>query len=174
MGLPAVISDIRQVPGECWPTELKCRSRMHFYLADRAAAELQPGAQAVLLDDDRLVAEATTANVLVYRTGEGLISPPHKHILAGVSLGVVQELAAEAGIPFAMRPLTVDQLRTADEAMLASTSICLLPVVQCDGNRIGDGRPGPVFRQLLAAWSSWSASIWRTRRSEACAVRRKI
>jgi branched-chain amino acid aminotransferase len=153
VGLPVVISDTRQVPGECWPAELKCRSRMHFYLADRAAAAQQPGARAVLLDNDGLVAEATTANVLVYRAGEGLISPPREHILAGVSLGVVKELAAQVAVPFAMRSLTVDALRTADEAMLASTSVCLLPVVQCDGNRIGDGKPGPIFRQLMAAWS---------------------
>ena len=79
---------------------------MHFYLADRAAAARQSGARAVLLDDDGFVAEATTANVLVYREGEGLVSPPSEHILAGVSLGVVQELAGQLGMPFVMRPLT--------------------------------------------------------------------
>lgn len=152
-GVPVVVSDVRQVPGDCWPPELKCRSRMHFYLADRAAAARQPGARALLLDEDGYVAEATTANVLVYRAGEELVSPTREHILAGVSLGVVEELAPQLGIRFVMRPLTVDEFRTADEAMLASTSVCLLPVIQCDGNPIGDGRPGPIFRQLLAAWS---------------------
>ncbi|MEX0643443.1 MAG: aminotransferase class IV [Pirellulales bacterium] len=152
-GLPVMISETRQVPGACWPPELKCRSRMHFYLADRAAAARQPGARAILLDDDGFVAESTTANVLVYRAGEGLVSPPREHILAGVSLGVVRELAAQIGTPFVMRPLAVDELRTADEAMLASTSVCLLPVVECDGNRIGPGIPGPIYRQLLAVWS---------------------
>ena len=36
--------------------------------------------------------------------------------------------------------------------MLASTSVCLLPVVECDGRRVGDGRPGPTFARLLSAW----------------------
>jgi branched-chain amino acid aminotransferase len=152
-GLPVVISDIRQVPSECWPAELKCRSRMHFYLADRVAAAQRPGARAVLLDEDGYVAESTTANVLAYRAGEGLVSPPRQHILAGVSLGVVQELATRLGIPFVMRPLAVEEFRAADEVMLASTSVCLLPVVECDGTPIGGGKPGPVFHQLLAAWS---------------------
>ena len=151
-GLPVVISETRQIPPSCLPPELKCRSRMHFYLADREAAARRPGARAILLDDDGLVAEATTANVIVYRRGEGLISPPRERILAGVSLHVVEELAAQLGTPFVTRPLTVDELQSADEAMLASTSVCVLPVVECDGRPIGDGRPGPTYQRILRAW----------------------
>lgn len=152
-GLPVVVSTVRQVPPSCWPPELKCRSRMHYYLADREAAARQPGARAVLLDENGYVAEASTANVLVYRRKEGIVSPPREHILAGVSLGVVEELAAKVNLPFVVRPLTVDEFRTADEALLTSTSVCLLPIVACDGAAIGAGVPGSVFRRLLAAWS---------------------
>jgi branched-subunit amino acid aminotransferase/4-amino-4-deoxychorismate lyase len=152
-GLPVVVSDVRQVPTSCWPAELKCRSRMHYYLADREAAARQPGARAILLDENGYVAEASTANVLVYRADEGLISPPRKRILAGVSLGVIEELAHQLNEPFVMRPLTVEELRTADEALLTSTSICVLPIVQCDGRSIGDGRPGEINRRLLSEWS---------------------
>jgi len=152
-GVSAVVSDIRQIPPRCLPPELKCRSRMHFYLADGQAAVTRPGARAILLDEDGFVAEATSANVLVYREGEGLVSPPHEHILFGVSMGVVQELAAQLSIPFVTRPLTVEELHTADEAMLASTSVCLLPIVECDGGSIGTGRPGTIYRRLLGAWS---------------------
>ena len=152
-GLPVVVSVIRQVPDNCWPSELKCRSRMHYYLADRAAAARQPGARAILLDQEGNVAEATSANVLVYRQHEGLSSPPDDHILVGVSLGVVHELAGKLGVPFMRRRLTVEELQKADEVMLASTSVCLLPVVECDGRPVGDGVPGPMFQRLLAAWS---------------------
>jgi branched-subunit amino acid aminotransferase/4-amino-4-deoxychorismate lyase len=152
-GVSVVISDIRQVPSNCWPSELKCRSRMHYYLADRQAAARSPGARAILLDQDGFIAEASTANVVVYRDGEGLVSPPREHILAGVSLGVVQELAQQTGVPFSARPLSVDELHSADEAMLTSTSVCVLPIVECDGHAVGDGKPGPLYRRLLAAWS---------------------
>lgn len=152
-GVRIVISDVRQIPPQSMPPELKCRSRMQFYLADHRAAEAQPGARAVLLDEDGYIAEATTANVFIYREGEGLVSPPPKHILFGVSLGVVQELAAKLNIPFVTRNLTVEELRTANEAMLTSTSVCLLPIIECDGQPIGSGKPGPIYRRLLAAWS---------------------
>ena len=152
-GVSVEVSDIRQVPPNCWPPELKCRSRMHYYLADREAAARRPGARAILLDQDGFVAEASTANVLVYCDGEGLVSPPHEHILAGVSLGVVHELSRQIGVPFVTRPLSASELRSANEAMLTSTSICVLPIVECDGEAIGSGKPGPMYRQLLAAWS---------------------
>jgi branched-subunit amino acid aminotransferase/4-amino-4-deoxychorismate lyase len=152
-GIPVAVSDIRQVPPSCWPPELKCRSRMHYYLADRQAAARQPGARAILLDENGYVAEASTANVLVYRDDEGLVSPPPGHILSGVSLGVVEELSARLGLPFVARPLAVEELQSADEAMLTSTSVCLLPIIECDGRPIGGGTPGHVYRRLLAAWS---------------------
>jgi branched-chain amino acid aminotransferase len=170
-GLPVVISDVRQIPPQSLPPELKCRSRMHFYLADQQAAAAEPGARAILLDEDGHVAEATSANVIVYRAAEGLVSPPTEHILIGVSLGVVQELAASLNVPFAMRPLTPDELRSADEAMLASTSICLLPIIACDGQPIGGRRPGPVFRRLLAAWSGL-AGLDIAAQAQQCAARR--
>jgi branched-subunit amino acid aminotransferase/4-amino-4-deoxychorismate lyase len=152
-GMSVVISDVRQVPGNCWPPELKCRSRMHYYLADRRAAEQQPDARAILLDQEGYVGEATTANVLVHRAGEGLVTPPAENILFGVSLGVTRDLAARLGVPFVTRRLTVDEFRLADEAMLTSTSICVQPIVACDRQPIGTGRPGPIYRQLLSAWS---------------------
>ncbi len=152
-GVPVIVSQIRQLPPNCLPPELKCRSRMHFYLADREAAAREPGARAILLDQDGFVAEATTANVVVFREGEGFISPPHDNILVGVSLGVVQELSARIDVPFVTRRLTVDDLCSADEALLTSTSICALPIVECNGRPVASGKPGPVFRRLLSAWN---------------------
>ncbi len=152
-GLSIVVSDVRQVPPNCWPPELKGRSRMHYYLADLRAANVQAGARAVLLDQQGNVGEATTANVLVYRAAEGLLSPPDEHILFGVSLGTVRELTGRLGVPFVERHLSVDELRSADEVMLTSTSMCLLPVVECDGHPIGHHEPGPMYGRLLAAWN---------------------
>jgi branched-subunit amino acid aminotransferase/4-amino-4-deoxychorismate lyase len=152
-GVRVVISDVRLIPPQSLPPELKCRSRMHYYLADHRAAAAHPGTRALLLDENGFVAEATTANVIAYRQHEGIVSPPPEHILFGVSLGVVQELTAKLGLPFVERPLTVEELQTADEVMLASTSVCLLPVVACDGQPIANGRPGPTYRELLRAWS---------------------
>jgi len=153
-GQALVTASVRQVPPACWPTDLKCRSRMHYYLADREAAAREPGSRALLLDLEGRVSEASTANVLVYRRGEGLLSPPLERILHGISLNVAFGLAAELGIKTIFRNLTLTDLTGADEVLLSSTSPCLLPVTRLDGQPIGTGKPGETFQRLIAAWSA--------------------
>jgi branched-subunit amino acid aminotransferase/4-amino-4-deoxychorismate lyase len=152
-GQALVIPPTRQVPGVCWPSALKCRSRMHYYLADREAQAMERGARALLLDSDGHVTEASTANVLVFRAGEGLLSPPHDKVLPGISLAEAAELAEQMGVPLTERDLASDDLRTADEIFLTSTPLCLLPVASLDGQKIGAGRPGTFFRRLIGVWS---------------------
>lgn len=152
-GVSLRVSRHRQVPPDCWPADLKCRSRMHFYLADRQARLLEPTARALLLDQQGFVGEASTANVVAWFPGRGLVTPRYEKVLPGVSMGVVEELAVGLGIPFSQGDLTVEEFLSAEEIWLASTSICLLPVTRCEGQPVGDGTPGPVYAQLLEAWN---------------------
>ncbi|MEO0529337.1 MAG: aminotransferase class IV [Planctomycetota bacterium] len=152
-GVRVVISEHREPPANCWPTELKCRSRMHYYLADRQAAAREAGARAILLDQDGYIAEATIANVVIYSEAEGIVSPKLEKVLPGISVNVLRELAIAEGISFVERDLTPEAFRAADEVWLTSTSTCLLPVVRCDGQPIGTGRPGVGFARMLAAWN---------------------
>jgi branched-subunit amino acid aminotransferase/4-amino-4-deoxychorismate lyase len=151
-GQRLVTTDIVQVPPTSWPPELKCRSRMHYYLADRQAQRIDPDARAVLLDQRGMVVEASTANVVIYRHNEGIVSPPRESILPGVSIAVLSELAEQAGIPFSCRDVPLDDLTRADEVLLSSTSPCLLPVVSVNGQPVGSGAPGNVFRRALEQW----------------------
>lgn len=152
-GQSLIVSDIQQVPATCWPPELKCRSRMHYYLADKRARQVQADARALLLDGDGFAVEASTANIIIYSRDEGIISPPREKILPGVSVGMVAELASGSGVPFLHQDLSVDDVFQADEVMLCSTSPCVWPVVEVDGRMIAYGRPGEVSARLLADWS---------------------
>ena len=58
---------------------------MHYWLADRAATQIEPGAKAVLLDQQDHVLEATSANILVHYKDEGLVTPPVEKVLPGIS-----------------------------------------------------------------------------------------
>jgi branched-subunit amino acid aminotransferase/4-amino-4-deoxychorismate lyase len=153
MGESLVVTDIRQVPAECWSAELKCRSRMHYYLADKQAREREPGSRAILLDERGFVSEASTANLLVYYRDVGLVSPPRERILPGISMAVLEELCAKLGLGFSHRDLTTDDVAAADEVLLCSTSPCVWAVTRLDGRPIADGQPGPACRQLQTAWS---------------------
>ncbi len=151
-GESLVTTAIRQVPSSCWPVELKCRSRMHYYLADQAARQIDPKARAVMLDEAGYVTESTTANIVVYRNGEGLLTPPRAKILSGISLAVLIELAAGMGITCHERDMTPADLDAADEVFLCSTSPCVLPVVRFNQRPIGRGVIGERYQQLIDAW----------------------
>jgi len=152
-GQALVVTDVQQVPAQCWPAELKCRSRMDYYLAELKARRIEPGARAALLDAGGHVLEASTANICVFRRDEGLISPPKDKILPGVSIGVVAELARTLEIPFLYRDLTVEEMTRADEVLLCSTSPCVWPVLRLNGQAVSEGVPGAMFQRLLTAWS---------------------
>jgi branched-chain amino acid aminotransferase len=152
-GESLVVTKVRQVPTACWPADLKCRSRMHYYLADHEASAAAPGARALLLDERGFVTEASTANVLIYVAGEGLVSPPVEHILPGVTVSVVEALAGQIGIPFIHREVTVQDMAQADEALLCSTSPCVWSVTRLNGQPIGGGEPGPMVARLHSAWN---------------------
>lgn len=146
-------TSIEQVPARCWPRELKCRSRMHYFLADREATRTHPGSRALMTDADRHVTEATTANIVLYDPQRGLRTPPLEQVLHGISLGILERLARHLAIPWSYESLTAPDVASSSEVMLTSTSPCVLPVVRFNGSPIGAGHPGPIFKQLLAAWS---------------------
>jgi branched-chain amino acid aminotransferase len=152
-GAHLVTPAIRHVPPQCYDPKMKYRSRMHFYLADLEARQVDPEASALLLDLAGNVTETSTANFLIVQRGT-IVSPPTVNTLPGVSRAMVIELAGKLGIPFQERDLQIYSVMNADEAFLTSTPYCLMPVTKINGVPIGDGKPGPITRRLLAAWSA--------------------
>lgn len=151
-GQALVTSDVAQVSEACWPRELKCRSRMHYYLADLHARRREPGSRALMLDHDGSVIETTSANIILH-TSEGLLMPPREKILPGISQAVLLELADKLNVPHHHRDLFPKDVLSADEVYLTSTSSCIIPVVRLDGQPIGAGQPGPMYARFLNAWS---------------------
>src|SRR5262245_24395149 len=148
-GARLVVPSTRQVPAVCTDPRVKQRSRLHWWLAEQEASRIDPGAAALLLDLDGFVTETAAANLLVVRGGR-VLTPPRHSVLEGVSLGVVEELCRDLGIPFEERTLRVHDCLNADEAMLASTPYCLAPVARVNNSSLPC--PGPLFERLLARW----------------------
>ncbi|HVA48844.1 MAG TPA: aminotransferase class IV [Pirellulales bacterium] len=142
----------RHVPPQCIDPKIKYRSRMHCYLADQEARLVDPEASALLLDLDGNLTETSSASFLMVEGG-AIVSPTTRNTLPGISRATVIELAAQLGMAFVERDIQTYHAVNADEAFLASTPYCLMPVTKINGLPIGDGKPGPVFRRLLDAWS---------------------
>jgi branched-chain amino acid aminotransferase len=146
-------TSVQQIPSECWPPELKCRSRMHYFLADREARVNVPGSRAIMLDANGWVTEASTANLLIYTSKEGLISPPPDMILPGVTVAAIAELAPQCNLALGHRPIRVSDLLDADEVLLCSTSPVVWAVTRFNGKPLKQATPGPVVTALQKAWS---------------------
>ncbi len=151
-GIHLVTPSVRHVPPQCYDPKIKCRSRMHYYLADQQARLVDRDAAALLLDLEGNVTETGAANFLIVEDGT-IVSPSLRNTLPGVSRATVIELAGKLGIPFAVRDIQVFDAVNADEAFLASTPYCLMSVTKINGTRIGTGKPGAVYGRLAKAWS---------------------
>ncbi len=152
-GMSLSVVETREVPDACVPRQLKCRSRMHYYLAEQEASKKLPGSRALLLDVDGNVAEAAVATIVIVEQGR-VIVPPAAAILPGTSLKYVMELCERENIAFAREPISPSRLQAADEVLWLSTPVAILPVTQIDSRKIGCGQPGPAFTTLMARWSN--------------------
>jgi branched-subunit amino acid aminotransferase/4-amino-4-deoxychorismate lyase len=151
-GIHLVTPSIRHVPPQCYDPKMKYRSRMHYYLADKEAQLVDPDASALLLDLNGNVTETGGANFLIVENG-AIVSPTLTNTLPGLSRQTVIELSEKLGIPFVVKDFQVHSVISADEALTATTPYCLMPVTKINGLPIGDGKPGPVWKRLMAAWS---------------------
>lgn len=151
-GMSLSVVKTREIPDACVPRQLKCRSRMHYYLAEQEATKKQPGSRALLLDVEGNVAEATVATVVIVEQGRVVI-PPAAMILPGTALKYQIELCEREQIAIVRETIPPERLLAANEVLWLSTPVAILPVTQVDSQKIGTGRPGPAFKQLIALWS---------------------
>lgn len=151
-GAHVVTPAIRHVPPQCIDPKMKYRSRMHYYLAEQEAHLVDPDAMPLLLDLQGNVTETSGSNFLIIDKGT-IVSPTLTNTLPGISRQAVIELAAKLDIPFVERDFQVFNVINADEAWSVTTPYCMMPVTKINGLPIGDGKPGPMFRRLIDAWS---------------------
>ena len=151
-GAHGVIARTRSYPAQSLDPKIKHFSRMNMNLAELEASDVDPEAWPILTDIEGNLTEGTGQNIFLVTKGV-VRTPGDTSILQGVSRAAVIDLAHKLNIPVAEEDLQPYDLYTADEAFFASTSPCVLPVTRVDRRQVGDGKPGPVTQQLLAAWS---------------------
>jgi len=127
-----------------------CGDYVNSILAKREAL-LDGFDEAIMLDTQGLISEATGANIFVVR--DGAIRTPQAHtILAGITRDTVMQLAADQGLTLVETTLTRDDLYIADEVFLCGTAAEVTPVRELDHREIGSGGRGPITEQIQAAY----------------------
>ena len=138
-------TDIVTVPDLRWS---RCDIKSPNVLAKQQARNA--GAFEAVFVRDGFVLEGATSNVMAVHRGSLVTPPEGPLLLSGVTRHLTLQLAREAGISIAERPLTEADLYTAAEVLLTGTTIEILPVGRINGRCIGEGFPGPITKELMA------------------------
>ena len=130
----------------------------------------EAGAAETILFRDGKLTEASASNVFIVRRGVIQSPPKSSLILAGITYDVVAELAAANSLPLEFKEITEMEVRTADEIWVTSSSREVFAIVSLDGAKIGDGRPGPVFRRMHQLYQEFKQKVMRAGKREAVSV----
>ncbi|MBU0720818.1 branched-chain amino acid transaminase [bacterium] len=107
--------------------------------------------EALLLDDQGYVAEASGASFFMIVDGE-LITPPSDNALVSITQKTVIEMAEKMGIKVTRRRITREEVYIADEAFLTGTAAEITPVAIVDAREIGSGSRGPITEKIQSAY----------------------
>jgi len=117
----------------------------------KQAAKLRGAYEAWMVEDGHVTEGTSSSAFIVDKDGIVRTQPLGHHILPGVTRRSVLRLADIKGVRIEERPFTVAEALSAREAFMSAASAFVLPIVEIDGNKIGDGRPGAIaklFREL--------------------------
>jgi branched-chain amino acid aminotransferase len=151
-GLDLATVSLRRPPADVLDPRVKSLNYLNSALA-KLEARRRGADEALILNLAGQVAEASVANVFVVRDGALATPPPSDGALEGITRRSVLELAARLRIPAAEKTLGRMDLFAAEEVFLTGTGARIVPVRSLDTALVGGKPPGPLTRQLDAAFT---------------------
>ncbi len=157
--LPASLADWHAhaitLPDQRWARcDIKSVALLPNVLA-RQAARAQGATEAILYGPDGMVTEGAATSVWIVGADGVLLTRPLSHaILPGCTRAALIDEMARAGVGFAERAFSLEELRTATEVLITAASTFVKPVLRLDGAKVGTGQPGPVAQRLFALFAA--------------------
>jgi D-alanine transaminase len=138
--------------------DLKTVNLLPNILAKQQAKEA--GAWEAVLVREGIVTEGASTTVMVVMEDTLFTHPKDHRILPGVTRDVLLELARDLELHVVERPVRLDERPRWEELLLVGTTTDVQPVVSLDGQLVGEGRPGPMTRQLQKALYQYMGVSW--------------
>jgi len=151
-GIRAKISSFQRRSANAIPTKGKITGAYVNSVLAKREAKLGGYDEAIMLDENGFVSEATGENVFIVKDGELWTPKLGGAILAGITRDAVLRIARDMGLSVHERDFTRELLYCADECFLTGTAAEVTPVREVDDRRVGEGRMGPVTRELQATF----------------------
>ena len=147
--------------------DIKSISLLGNCLMRQVSAEV--GAAETIMFRDGKLTEASASNVFIVAKGV-IIGPPKSNlILPGITYDLVVEIAQAQRLALELREVAEAEVRSADEVWVTSSSKEVLAIVALDGNPVGDGKPGPMFKRIYQGYQDFKQTVMRQRRQTVAA-----
>lgn len=148
-GMRIITAPTRRISPAALPPMIKSLNYLNNIMA-KMEAQQHGFHECLMLNEQGYVAECTGDNVFLIHKGRLLTPASHAGALVGITRLVAMEIAAALGIPVVETNLTRYDVWNADECFLTGTAAEVIPVIEVDARRIGDGKPGPMTAGILA------------------------
>ncbi|MEN2767789.1 D-amino-acid transaminase [Ornithinibacillus xuwenensis] len=110
------------------------------------------GCYEAILHRNGHVTECSSSNVYLVKNGKIFTHPTTNNILHGCVRMAIEQFVLEFDIPFIEEAFTLDDIWSADELFLSSSTSEITPIVTVDGHPVNTGKPGPITKQLQTAY----------------------
>src|SRR5262249_17342314 len=139
-GLNLVISKYRRIPSDAIPSRAKASGG--YINSALARKEATDGGydEAILLRENGDLSEGSAENIFIVKDGTVITPALPKDTLKGITRRSILQMCQDLNIPTEDRPITKDQLLTADEVFLTGTGCQVAWVASIDKKQIGNGK----------------------------------
>ncbi len=156
-GLDVITASTRVPPAVCIDPQVKSLGRYINNINAKMEANRVGAGEALMLNMQGNVAEATGDNIFLVKDGELTTPPTSEGALPGITRQAVMDLAKDLGISCRQSVITLYDVYNADEAFLTGTAAEVIPMITCDGRAIGGRQAGQRSRSA----SSPLSANWR-------------
>jgi D-alanine transaminase len=112
-----------------------------------------------ILFKDGYLTEGAASNVFAVIDGVLMTPPKSPAILPGITRDVILEIAEKNQLPHREQAISKDEMRNASEIWITSSTREIIPIVEWDGLKVGEGKPGPVWKTYFKLFQAYKDSI---------------
>jgi branched-chain amino acid aminotransferase len=151
-GVRVMVSSARRIDASILMPHVKACG--HYMNSVRAVQEaIRHGFdEAILLNNLGDVAEGSGANLFVVKNGVVITNDKDASIVMGITRDSVIQIARDLDLPVEIRPISIADVREADELFFSGTAVEVTPIRSVDDRTLGDGAPGPVTRRIQSTY----------------------
>ena len=157
-GLDVLVSNRRRIS----PNSIDARIKNYHWLdlVSGMFEAFDDGHDTVILtNEENNISEGPGFNI--FCVDERGLNSPNKGVLEGITRQTVLDLAKELNLPFQLRPISLETLKSSNEVFATSTAGGIMPITKINGLPIGRGAPGEITRKLHKTyWDKHSDPAW--------------